>query len=143
MPDNAKVVQLFFDKLSMGDFDGACDLMTPGSVHHLPGLGSERCGTSQWRRLEDSVRDAFPDRAFRVHQIVSDGDRTAARVTWSATHKNTFANTPPTGKRVEVNGFDIFRISDGKIAEQWSEQDILGLHKQIGAAPGTSSSWPI
>ena len=30
----------------------------------------------------------------------------------------------------------IYRLEDGKIAEQWSEIDLLGLLVQLGAIPG-------
>ena len=29
----------------------------------------------------------------------------------------------------------IFRISDGKIAEEWNESDMLGLMRQLGMLP--------
>jgi predicted ester cyclase len=40
---------------------------------------------------------------------------------------------PPTGKRIDLTGIDIYRVVDGKIVEQWIEQDLLGLLRQLGA----------
>jgi hypothetical protein len=31
---------------------------------------------------------------------------------------------------------DIFRLADGKIAEQWVLMDALGMMQQLGAIPG-------
>jgi predicted ester cyclase len=39
----------------------------------------------------------------------------------------------PTGKRIDLTGIDIYRVVDGKIVEQWIEQDLLGLLRQLGA----------
>jgi hypothetical protein len=36
----------------------------------------------------------------------------------------------------------VFALREGKIVEQWTEQDILALHQQLGAAPGHSDNWP-
>jgi predicted ester cyclase len=41
----------------------------------------------------------------------------------------------PSGKKVEWNGINVFRVDKGKIAEEWWSEDILGLMQQIGAIP--------
>ncbi len=41
----------------------------------------------------------------------------------------------PTGKPIDVDAISIFRIADGKIAEEWTVWDALGLLQQVGAAP--------
>jgi len=49
-----------------------------------------------------------------------------------ATHKGDFMNIPATGKPVKYSGIAIFRIANGKIAEQWQEADVVGLMQQLG-----------
>lgn len=39
----------------------------------------------------------------------------------------------PTGKSVTYSGILIYRVAEGRIAEQWTEFDLLGLLKQLGA----------
>ena len=39
---------------------------------------------------------------------------------------------PATGKKVQVSGTTIFRFVDGRIAEEWTSGDALGLLKQLG-----------
>ena len=39
---------------------------------------------------------------------------------------------PATGKSIEIVDFSIFRIADGKIAEQWALTDQLTLLGQLG-----------
>jgi steroid delta-isomerase-like uncharacterized protein len=85
---------------------------------------------------------AFPDRVIQVHQIIGEGDRVAARLTWTGTQKGEFSHVPATGRAVEVNGISVFHLRAGLIAEQWIEQDILALLQQLGAAPGHSDNWP-
>jgi predicted ester cyclase len=36
---------------------------------------------------------------------------------------------------VTFTSSDIYRIADGKIAEQWAELDALGLMQQLGGIP--------
>ena len=41
----------------------------------------------------------------------------------------------PTGAKIAVEAITILRIADGKIAEEWTVWDALGLLQQIGAVP--------
>ena len=138
MPDNKSLAQAYFDKFGAGDLDSAAALMTADCAHHLPGLGGDHAGPTSWRRSAEALRAAFPDLKFRVHRIIAEGDRAAARVTWTGTHRGAFAGAAATGKPVEVNGTSIFRIKDQHIAEHWAEQDIMSLHQQIGLIAGRS-----
>jgi predicted ester cyclase len=41
----------------------------------------------------------------------------------------------PTGKSIEVEAISVHRIADGKIAEDWTVWDALGMLQQLGAVP--------
>jgi len=43
----------------------------------------------------------------------------------------------PTGKQVTVTGITIYRLTDGKIAEEIANWDAFGLMQQLGAIPLT------
>lgn len=42
---------------------------------------------------------------------------------------------PPTGKPVTVTGINLYRVVNGKIVEEWWQEDILGLMQQLGVLP--------
>jgi predicted ester cyclase len=42
---------------------------------------------------------------------------------------------PPTGKRMEITGITIKRVSEGKIVEAWTNFDALGMMQQLGRIP--------
>jgi predicted ester cyclase len=44
-------------------------------------------------------------------------------------------NIPPTGKQVTSSAIAICRIADGKIVEEWSQVDLLGMLQQLGVIP--------
>jgi predicted ester cyclase len=44
----------------------------------------------------------------------------------------------PTYKKVSFVGVGFLTIRDGKIVEQWSVNDTMGLMQQIGAIPAAS-----
>ena len=49
------------------------------------------------------------------------------------TQRGEFFGILATGKAVTMNGVDILRIAEGKIAEHWGSNDDLSLMRQLGA----------
>lgn len=97
-------------------------------------------------------REAFPDLKITIDKQVAEGDLVAVR--WTARGTNTGAGNgiPATGRAVQMSGTTLFRMEDGRIAEEWTCADSLGLMKQLGlqatpaatpaAAPATDGSSP-
>ena len=93
-------------------------------------------------------REAFPDLNITVDMQVAERDLVAVR--WTARGTNTGAGNgiPATGRAVEITGTTLFRMADGRIAEEWTSADSLGLMKQLGllatpaAAPAADGSSP-
>jgi predicted ester cyclase len=57
------------------------------------------------------------------------------RWTSRGTHQGEFEGIAPTGKQVTVAEVAIFRITEGKIAEQWGFPDVMALLRQVGVKP--------
>ena len=77
-------------------------------------------------------RKAFPDLKITVDKQVAERDLVAVR--WTARGTNTGAGNgiPATGRAVQITGTTLFRMADGRIAEEWTCADSLGLMKQLG-----------
>jgi len=80
-------------------------------------------------------RSAFPDLVVSVDLIVAQNDLVSVRWTARGTNTGSGNGIPATGKRVEVSGTTIFRFVDGKIAEEWTSGDALGLLRQLDLLP--------
>jgi len=91
-------------------------------------------------------RDAFPDLNITVEKQVAEQDLVAVHWTARGTNTGTGNGIPATGRAVQITGTTLFRMDDGRIAEEWTCADSLGLRKQLGmmqppaAAPATGSS---
>ena len=109
----AKDLDAFFgDGWNGHDVDALMSFMSDDCVFE-GAAGADVCGTRHVGR--ERVREAFarvfatfPDVAFRDVRHVVVGDRGMSE--W------TFAGTTPDGKKVEVNGCDLFTFRGGKIA---------------------------
>jgi predicted ester cyclase len=62
-------------------------------------------------------------------------DKVACRFRVTGTHSGPLMRIPASGKPVSVLATGIFRMVDGKMAENWVNFDALGLLQQIRAVP--------
>ncbi|HEX4469145.1 MAG TPA: ester cyclase [Gemmatimonadaceae bacterium] len=114
-----------------GDLDRIDDLFAPNFVRHDP--GRELHGPEQNRAFIAELRMAFPDLHFTVDDQIAEGDKVCVRYRFQGTHLGAFHGMPPTRKRIGYSGILIYRILNDKIAEQWTEFDLLGFLEQLGA----------
>ena len=132
--DNKAVIRRWVEALNNGTGAEAADaVLTTTFVMHTPyGLAAGPQGMKD--RLA-ALSAAFPDSQITVEDQIAEGDKVTTRYTIRATHRGEFMGIAPTGKHVTVTGIAIFRVEEGKIAELWDNQDVLGLMQQLGAIP--------
>lgn len=118
--------------ISQGDSDALERLIAPDVVDHnpIPGQAPGLEGFKQWMT---SARASFPDLQGSVEDVIAEGDRVAARMTWHGTHKGDFVGVPPTNKRVAMTAFHHVRFARGRAAEWWGTADLFGALQQVGA----------
>lgn len=136
---NEALVRHFFDIAATGDLAALNDLATPDFVIRTapPGEGSSLESLTQ---TLEAARAGLPDFTFRVDDIIAEGDLVVARTAITGTHLRDFFGNPPSGKRLEIAAIDIFRVEDGKIAENWHLEDILGVMEQLGQVPSAAAT---
>ena len=102
-------------------------------VGHFPGMPP--LDAEGHRQYSEVMLTAFPDLERRIDDIVAADDKVVVRWTAEGTNTGEFQGMPPTGKYAKSSGITIFRIADGRIVEEWSESDMLGLLQQLGVIP--------
>jgi steroid delta-isomerase-like uncharacterized protein len=120
-----------------GYLEGIDEVWSDDLVWHGPaGLGTVR-GKQEYKKTFNLFLGAFPDAKVTPEAILVDDNENlvTTRYSWRGTHTGEFLGIPPTGKPVTVTGISIYRVENDKIAEEWFQQDMLGLLQQIGAAP--------
>ena len=67
---------------------------------------------------------------------MAEGDKVVTRFSVRGTHQGEIEDLgPATGNRMEVMGITIERFAQGKIVEDWSTFDALGMMQQLGLVP--------
>ncbi len=101
---------------------------------HPPGL-PEPLTREAFKQFNRMFLTGFPDLHITVEDEIAEGDKIVLRLTVRGTQQGEFMGIPPTGKHVVWTGMSITRVANGKIVEQWGEQDLLGLLQQLGVIP--------
>jgi steroid delta-isomerase-like uncharacterized protein len=117
--------------VSEGELGLIDEMADPDMTNHnpMPGFAPGLEGLKEGIR---ALRTAFPDLEVQIHDLVSEGDKVVSRHTVRGTHEDEFMGVPPTGKQIEWDAILIFRVVDGKITDQWLQQDRLALMAQLG-----------
>ena len=95
-------------------------------------LAVEVEGREAFLEYVNLVRRAFPDFHNAVEDLIAEGNKVVARLTYSGVHQGELFGLAPTGKRVTYARVAIFQINDGKIVSGWVLGDTQGLMRQLG-----------
>jgi steroid delta-isomerase-like uncharacterized protein len=119
-----------------GKLDLADELLSPDYVVHDSALPEPVRGIEGFKQLRAAYHSASSDIRTTIDDMIAEDDKVVTRWTTRGTHdKGEMLGVPPTGKHIEVTGITVNRISEGKIAEDWTVWDSLGLLRQLGAVP--------
>jgi steroid delta-isomerase-like uncharacterized protein len=133
--DNKAVIRRWIEAYNNRDMQAEADVLDPGFVAHVPAAPGPLEGLEAWRKFTTAFVEAFPDLRLTVEDILSEGDKVAARVAFHGTHRGEFQGIAPTGKEVAFSSIEVNRVVGGKVEEHWVELDLLGLMQQLGAIP--------
>jgi predicted ester cyclase len=136
----AKVARTYFGAIAARDPEAAAASYAPGAVDRLVGMTE--------LRAPDGVRDWFgrlfaavPDFSIEILDLVSEGEQAAVRWRSRGTFDGTgsFEGVSPTGATLEVEGFDLLTVRDGRIVSNQAYVNGLDLARQMGVMPAAGS----
>jgi steroid delta-isomerase-like uncharacterized protein len=131
---NKQIIKQFYEEMDSQDLADWEKLTAPGYLLHMPGTP----GPMNIEAAKDLFKmffAAFPDIRHAVQEVLADGDRLAARLTVSGTHKGDLMGIPATGRSIQMEAINTYHVSGGKIAEHWIVADMMVMMKQLGAIP--------
>lgn len=133
--DNRALVQRFVDEwLNQRSREALGEICDPLIAYHWGPFGEGR-GVDGLAALEEKARTAFPDITVEPLFTVADERYVVNNSIVKGTHRGTWFGVPPTGQRATWSATEIYRISDGRIAEQWLNEDWTSVLTQLGVLP--------
>jgi len=120
-----------------GVFD---ELISSDYVGYDPALPEPIRGPQGAKDNFKQYSDAFEGAQITVVDQIAEGDAVATRWEGRGRHTGELMGIPPTGKEIVVEGLNLTRLRDGKIVEEWSNWDTLGMLQQVGAIPSATAA---
>jgi steroid delta-isomerase-like uncharacterized protein len=139
--ENKRLVRRFYQEIDAGNLDAMDELVAEDYMDHspppFPGFAAGREGFKQMFRL-------FWDATPGTHQIedqIAEDDKVVTRLTARGVHTGDLPGIPATQKPITMTATVIHRVENGKLAEKWSDKDVLGFLQQLGviSMPGDAS----
>ena len=112
------------------DFELADELIAE-SITFRGSLGVNVVGRDGFKEYMRTVQRAFPDFRNHIEELISEGNKVVARLTYTGTHEGLLFGIAPTGKKVSYGGVAFFLVSGHCIAEGWVLGDRQGLIEQL------------
>jgi SnoaL-like polyketide cyclase len=123
-----------------GNPDVLDELVSSDYVRYDPALPEPIRGPQGDKDNVNQFRSAFEGAQITVKEQIGEGDLVATRWEGRGRHTGEIMGIAPTGKDTVVSGLTLSRIANGKIVEEWTNWDTLGMLQQIGAVPAAASA---
>jgi steroid delta-isomerase-like uncharacterized protein len=132
---NKALVRRFYEEIDKGNLEALDELVAEDYLDHspppFPGLVPGREGLKQAFRMFWEATPGY----HRIEDQIAEGDKVVTRLTAYGKHEEDLPGAPRTGNDLKMTAIAIHRIENGRLAEKWSEKDVLGFLQQIGVIP--------
>ncbi len=135
--ENKKIVRRALEE-PWSDLSVLDEVIDSGYIGYDPAQPEPLRGPQGAKENIEQYRSAFEGAQITVKEQVAEGDYVASRWEGRGRHTGELMGISPTGKDVTVSGQTISRLAGGKIVEEYTNWDTLGMLQQIGAVPATA-----
>jgi predicted ester cyclase len=132
---NKELVRRFYREIDAGNLDALDELVAEDYLDHspppFPGFAVGREGLKEAFRL---FWDATPG-THEIEDQIAEGDKVVTRLTARGTQTGDLPGIPATGNEMLMTATVIHRIENGRLAEKWSNKDVLAMLQQLEVIP--------
>jgi steroid delta-isomerase-like uncharacterized protein len=129
---NISLVKRYIEVFNEGDFEAFKDLLSSNYVIYSPSGYPEP--TSREKLIENykGMQEAFSEFIWNIEDIIAAGDKVICRIIANCTYKGGIPGLQKSEKEVKFSLITIMRLENGKVIEEWQEDDQLGFARQLG-----------
>jgi steroid delta-isomerase-like uncharacterized protein len=115
------------------DLDAAAKFISDDYRLHGPFRTSSQKGPGAFKEAQGDYLRAMRDHSATIDDQFAEGDKVVTRWTATGCQTKDMPGIPDKGKCFKIDGITISRVSEGKIAEEWTEWDTADFARQLGA----------
>lgn len=127
LKENKALVRKFVDAYNNRNLDVFDELLAPNYFDHTSQVDREGL-----KQLMTMAFTAFPDFQETIEDIIAEGNKVWARITFTGTHTGEWMGIAPTGKTVTTEMVDIFRVENGKLVEYRDVNNNVDFLEKLG-----------
>jgi steroid delta-isomerase-like uncharacterized protein len=128
-----ELVRRYYEELWNRWDDAAVDEIVAPDIEFRGSIGRTTRGIAEFRGYVAQIRAAFPDFHNEIEELIAEGDKVVARLTYTGTHAGSLFGIAATGRRIRYEGLALFTIRGGKIARGFVLGDTDALRRQLAA----------
>jgi steroid delta-isomerase-like uncharacterized protein len=129
---NMELAKRYIEAINQGNFEDFAELLSPDFTAYSPPGHPEQISRD---RLIENYKTAAQDIksfAWKIEDMMAARDKVICRAMVSGIYEGSVLGTEATGKQISFSLITIMRVENGKIAEEWMIDDMLGLARQLG-----------
>lgn len=94
-------------------------------------LGQEKRGHEGFAEYVDMVHNALGDYKCIIENLVEEGEKVFAKMSFTGIHQDEFLGYSPSHKRLTWNGCALFTFEGERISDVWVLGDLKSLEDQL------------
>jgi len=128
-----RYIEEALDKRNLNVLD---EIVTTDCIIHRPEAAEPIRGLEAFKHALERILQTYSELSTTIHDLIAEEDRVACRLNHRAVNRGKWTSRlgrhAVSGKKVSWPAIAIFRIRDGKIAEEWVNRDELGMLIELG-----------
>lgn len=130
--DRDMVVRFYGEVINKHQLELADKYIAMDAIDHDPMNDPKLSTIENFKSIFSMMRKGFPDMQFKIEDVITQGDKVVVRYRMTGTHSGDFMGMKATNRKVDLQGVDIMRVSNGKFVEHWGFMDSMQLMQQLG-----------
>lgn len=109
----------------------ALDELISADIVFRGSIGAVVNGIAEFKQYVNQIRLAFPDFHIGIEELIAEGEKVAARHTFTGTHRGELLGLPATGNKITYTGMAIFEFKEDKILRGYVLGDTESLKRRL------------
>jgi steroid delta-isomerase-like uncharacterized protein len=131
VPDCKALVRRYYSEVWNAWSAPALEELISSDIVFHGSIGTVVKGIAQFKQYVNRIRSAFPDFHNHIEELIAEGDKVAARLTYTGTHRGELFGFPGSGTRVTYQALAIFEFKENKIVKAFVLGDTENLKRQL------------
>ena len=131
VPDYKSLIRRYYSDLWNAWSTPALEELISPEIVFRGSIGVAVRGIEEFKQYVSKIRAAFPDFHNHIEELIGEGEKVVARLTYTGTHRGELFGFSGTGKKITYQGIAIFEFREGKIVSGYVLGDTESLKRQI------------